>query len=50
MEQCLEIFSVISGLKVNMDKSIMAGIHMEHTLLGELVDIMGCKVGTWPLK
>lgn len=45
MEVCFSIFIVISGLKVNMDKSCMAGIHVDQTELMELAGVMGCKVG-----
>lgn len=49
MERCLKIFKLIFGLKVNLEKSILVGIHVDHPSLVEFADIIGCKVGSWPL-
>lgn len=48
MELCLKKFELISGLKVNMIKSCMVGIHIEDGVLKNLVEVIGCKVR--PLK
>lgn len=50
MELCLNIFEVIFGLKVNMVKSCMVGIHVENGLLVEMADIMGCTIRRWSPK
>lgn len=44
----LKKFELISGLKVNMIKSCMVGIHIEDGVLKNLVEVIGCKVR--PLK
>lgn len=50
MRSCLKIFKLISGLKFNLVKSCLMGIHVENGYLLELANAIGCKVGTWPLK
>lgn len=50
MEMSFQIFESITGLKVNMDKSCMVRISIEENRLGELVGVIGCKIGSWPLK
>lgn len=50
MEFCLKIFEVISGLRVNMAKSCMVGIHVDNTNIQSLTSLIGCRVGSWPLK
>lgn len=47
---CLRIFELISGLKVNLSKSCISGIHVDDHRLLELGNVIGCKVGVWPLK
>lgn len=49
-KMCLAIFKVIVGLSINIDKSLLAGIHVEQSLLVKMVGAMGCRVGEWPLK
>lgn len=39
-----KIFECISGLKVNVAKSSMAGIGVDERVLSSLVDCFGCKV------
>lgn len=50
MDLCVKIFEAISGLKVNIAKSYMVGIHMEGPSLDSFARIMGSKVGRWPIK
>lgn len=45
MELCLHIFEVISGLKVNLEKSCMVGIHINDGDLEDLARVIGCNVG-----
>lgn len=44
MELCM-IFQAIFGLKVNLSKSCMVGIHVEGNRFSSLADVMGCNVG-----
>lgn len=46
---CLKIFHAISGLKVNMSKTCMVGIHIVDNKLASFAEIMGCQVGRWSL-
>ena len=46
----LEVFRSISGLKVNLSKSILLGINTDVTLLHQLADLSGCEIGDWPIK
>lgn len=50
MKMCLSIFEVIDGFSVNMDKSCMARIHVDQSMLMELASVMGCQLGALPLK
>lgn len=43
-------FCLISGLKVNLDKSTILGINLEVVRLSSLVRVVGCSIGSWPLK
>lgn len=49
-KMCLAIFEVIAGLSINLDKSLLAGIHVEQSHLLEMAGVMGCQFGDWPLK
>lgn len=46
----VDIFCLISGLKVNFDKSIILGINFEEAHLNRLPDVVGCAVGSWPIR
>lgn len=46
----LKIFQAISGLKVNLLKTCMVGIHVEEEELVTMVGIMGCQTGRWALQ
>ncbi|KAL5552494.1 hypothetical protein UlMin_039895 [Ulmus minor] len=39
-----------SGLKINMNKSSLAGIHMEDEEVMALAVVVGCEKGSWPMK
>lgn len=49
LKYILWIYDTISGLKVNLAKSSMAGIGIDRQLC-ELTEGFGCKVEEWPLK
>jgi hypothetical protein len=44
----LVIFESMSGLKVNFNKSILVGINISTSWLGEAATVLGCKVGKVP--
>ncbi|KAL5553097.1 hypothetical protein UlMin_040498 [Ulmus minor] len=46
----LNVFSMCSGLKINMNKSSLAGIHMEDEEVMALAAVVGCEKGSWPMK
>ncbi|KAL5557970.1 hypothetical protein UlMin_034181 [Ulmus minor] len=46
----LNFFSICSGLKINMNKSSLAGIHMEDEEVMALAAVVGCEKGSWPMK
>ena len=46
----LEVFGSISGLRVNLRKSIILGINIEDDLIHNLATITGCEVGVWPIS
>ena len=50
LKKIVEIFGVISGLKVNMEKSIVVGINTSNVKKDRLDFDLGCSVGGWPLK
>ncbi|KAL5550481.1 hypothetical protein UlMin_000657 [Ulmus minor] len=46
----LNFFSMCSGLKINMNKSSLAGIHMEDEEVMALAAVVGCEKGSSPMK
>jgi hypothetical protein len=46
----LKLFQLMSGLKVNFHKSMLAGINIDQSWLEEAANILQCKVGTTPFK
>ena len=46
----VEVFSSISGLRVNLRKSIILGINTDGDLLHNLSTLSGCEVGVWPIR
>ncbi|KAL5546826.1 hypothetical protein UlMin_006513 [Ulmus minor] len=46
----LNFFSICSGLKINMNKSSLAGINLEDEEVRVLVAKVGCERGSWPMK
>lgn len=45
----LKNFEVISGLRVNFEKSCTYGVNVGEEGMAELAGILGCKEGNWPL-
>lgn len=45
----LQIFELVSGLKVNMGKCSVVGINCDGVKIQRLADFLGCSVGEWPL-
>lgn len=50
LNQILKIFSMVSGLKINMGKSTFLGINLDEDFIFYLAANMGCSVGSWPIK
>lgn len=50
LKHILHIFEIISGLKVNWEKSSVPGIHVEDSHLDSIATLMGCKVEKLLLK
>ena len=46
----LRIFCEVSGLKVNLGKSVLLGMGVEDVVVSRLAFKLGCEVGEWPLK
>ena len=49
LKSVLLVFGLISGLKVNLDKSNIFGINLEHNHLSRLAKMLDCKVSKWPI-
>lgn len=47
---CLKIFQTISSLKVNLFKISVMGIEVEESFLANFATVLGCSVGSWPVK
>lgn len=46
----MDIFCLISELRVNLYKSIILGINMEEERLTSLAGVFGCAIGSWLVK
>ncbi|RVW87682.1 LINE-1 retrotransposable element ORF2 protein [Vitis vinifera] len=49
LKNVLLVFGHISGLKVNLDKSNIYGINLEHNPLSRLAEMLDCKASGWPI-
>ena len=49
LKSVLLVFGLISGLKVNLDKSNIYGINLEQNHLSRLVEMLDCKASGWPI-
>lgn len=45
----LQIFELVSGLRINLGKSGLASINIQENYLGELAGIADCAVSSWPI-
>ena len=50
LKRVLSCFELISGLKINYDKSNIYGFHEDHRVISDWSSILGCKIGTGPFK
>ncbi|GKV08436.1 hypothetical protein SLEP1_g20063 [Rubroshorea leprosula] len=50
MKSVMRCFELISGLKVNFDKSWLCGMNIDGDFLGEMASIMNCSVGRIPFN
>ncbi|GLT59681.1 hypothetical protein SLA2020_324880 [Shorea laevis] len=50
MKCVMRCFELISGLKVNFDKSWLYGMNVDSEYLGAMASIMNCSVGSIPFK
>ena len=48
MRAALVIFELMSGLKVNFNKSLLVGVNITESWLSEAARVLGCKVGKIP--
>ncbi|RVW23395.1 Transposon TX1 uncharacterized 149 kDa protein [Vitis vinifera] len=49
LKSLLIAFGHISGLKVNLDKSNIYGINLDHAHISRLAETLGCKASGWPI-
>ncbi|RVW87786.1 LINE-1 retrotransposable element ORF2 protein [Vitis vinifera] len=49
LKSLLLAFGHISGLKVNLDKSNIYGINLDHAHISRLAETLGCKASGWPI-
>lgn len=45
-----QIFELVACLKVNFHKSVLLGVNVEKEWLEEVVGVLHCKVGSFPMK
>ena len=43
------MFSLVSGLKINMAKSTLLGLRVNEEVVRSLAESVGCEVGVWPI-
>ena len=49
LKSLLLVFEHISGLKVNLDKSSIYDINLDHVHLSRLAEMLNCKAFSWPI-
>ena len=42
------LFGAVSGLKINLTKSLLLGMGVDDVFLTSLAELVGCEVGDWP--
>lgn len=45
-----QIFELVACLKVNFHKSVLVGVNVEKEWLEEVVGVLHCKMGSFPIK
>lgn len=50
IQNCLTIFSLISGLTINLHKSVVYGMGCDSALATSIASELGCQVGSLPFK
>ncbi|KAK1361499.1 hypothetical protein POM88_045973 [Heracleum sosnowskyi] len=50
IKRVLQCFQILSGLKVNFNKSSLYSCHESAERVQESARILGCKIGSWPMK
>ncbi|GKV36996.1 hypothetical protein SLEP1_g45072 [Rubroshorea leprosula] len=50
MKGVLRAFELVSGLKINFNKSHLIGIHVQESWLNKMSWVLCCKVGVFPFK
>ncbi|XP_028097917.1 uncharacterized protein LOC114297657 [Camellia sinensis] len=46
----VRLFGVLSGLRVNLEKSRVAGINVDSSLIQRVAELLGCGIKTFPMK
>lgn len=46
----VRLFGVLSGLKINLEKSRVAGINIDLSLIQRVAELLGCGIETFPMK
>lgn len=49
VKEVLQCFQLLSGLKINFQKSRIYSYSKDNDLLSRIASILGCKLGKWPL-
>lgn len=50
LHRYLLIFSLISGLKINLNKSYICIVGMDEEVVQEIASTLGCLIGSLPMK
>ena len=48
LRKILTLFEAMSGLKVNFHRSVLVGVNVEESWLGEAASFLSCKIGKIP--
>lgn len=46
----LNVYYLVSGMKIKKSKSVLLGINMEIEQVANLANSIGCSMGNWPIK
>lgn len=50
IEASLQLFEMVSGLKINFHKSLLVGINIYQSWLEEAASVLHCRIGAFPFK